>query len=150
MNKNLFISLIVGTALVVTSTSLLAREQGPREPISFEALDTNGDGQITQQEMSATRDARFSDVDTDGDGLLSLEELEAQGAARAKTRAERMMERLDANADGALSSDELAARDRGGKMFERADSNGDGAISKEEFDSARAALRERGRDRASR
>lgn len=45
--------------------------------ISFEALDTDGDGYISRREAAAhpTLAAEFSGVDTDGDGRLSREEL---------------------------------------------------------------------------
>ena len=56
MNYKGFISGILVVAATVTATSVLAEgHMHPRpEPISFESLDTNGDGSITMEEMEAT------------------------------------------------------------------------------------------------
>ena len=78
--------------------------------------------------------ARLAEADTDGDGLLSKEEFIATGA-----RAE-AFDRLDANSDGMLDTDELGAprqRPRGRRSaadrFAAIDTDGDGLISSAEF-----------------
>ncbi len=115
----------------------------------FEALDSNGDGQLTKAEMDAHRAARFSRIDTDGDGLLSQAELEASGAERAERRARRIISHLDKDGDGKLSETEMRAGGRGdGRLFERADTNNDGTVSKAEFDAVSAKLAERRAKRA--
>ncbi|MBN1291607.1 MAG: EF-hand domain-containing protein [Candidatus Latescibacteria bacterium] len=61
---------------------------GLRQPpeITMDAVDSNGDGSIDEDELSAfleenglaaETDTIFSDIDTDGDGLISSSELEA-------------------------------------------------------------------------
>lgn len=52
-------------------------------------------------------------------------------------RAQAMIEMKDANGDGLLSVEELAAAPDGSRIFTKMDADGDGAISKEEFDAAR-------------
>lgn len=141
--KNLMMMSALGMSIVlggaVQGMAASGEGKGPRH--SFEQLDTNGDGQLTRDEMQAHMKARFDAADTNGDGVMSLEEMQARGQERAAKRATKMIERLDTDGDGGVSFDEAQAR-RGGKMFERADTDGDGAISKAEFDTAREKMRE--------
>lgn len=154
MKRKIFITGVVVAAISVTALAANAREQGgkmrgPQEArITFEELDLNGDGFLTQEDMAARSAARFEEADSNGDGVLSAEELGAATLKRmqekAATRASRMIEQRDANGDGVLSPDEMTPRkDRGARMFERADSDGDGKISKAEFDAAREKMHER-------
>lgn len=111
------------------------RHHGPR--FDFDQVDTNSDGKITAEEMQAYQAARFADVDTDGDGKISSEELSAHveegRMERAEKRIESMIERMDTDGDGVLSTVEMAPKDAD-KMFERLDTDGDGAVSKEELE----------------
>ncbi|MQQ08860.1 calcium-binding protein [Epibacterium sp. SM1979] len=133
-----FIALIVTGASVLAAGAALAKPHGHHGPrASFEELDANGDGEVTQAEMEALRTRHFSAADTNGDGALSLEELTARAAERAQDRAERMLEKLDANNDGVLSTDEMPQPRNPGKQFARLDADNSGGISKEEFDTAR-------------
>lgn len=130
--------LILALATATLLPAGAATAQGRQMP-DFATLDANSDGQLTLEEMQAAGDARFAEADTNGDGALSPEELQAQIAANATDRAERaatrMLDRLDANDDGLIQREEIAARggDRAERMFDRADSDDDGAISAEEF-----------------
>ena len=116
-------------------------DRGARGPMmdrpEFSELDTNADGQLSPEELTAPRDARFAEADANGDGLLSAEEMAAQVEAQRQDRAargvERMIERMDANDDGQLSLEEMTARRDGKGMFERLDADEDGVISEEEF-----------------
>lgn len=137
--KNATLMTVLGLAILVggTAGSWAASDRGAGPRHSFEDLDANGDGQLTQAELDGHMQARFAQADTNGDGRLSKDELQARGSSRASKRADKMIERLDANGDGGLSLEEMR-QGRGGAMFERADADGDGAISKAEFDEARA------------
>ena len=146
--------LAVGAASMGYATEAEARRAGGPgfAKVSFEELDTNGDGQISQAEIDAHRLARFEAMDTNGDGGLSVEELVAaakEGAEeRMQKRAERMVEKRDANNDGKVTADEVGS-ERFGRMIERVDSDGNGSISKEEFEAAKAKFAEkRGKKRA--
>ena len=109
----------------------------------FEAFDLNADGKITRAEIEAGREARFAASDANGDGKLSEAELRAamqkRAADRAERRLQRIMERADADKDGAISLAEYKdpPRHRGGKMFKRLDQNGDGAVTREEAEAAK-------------
>ena len=125
----------------------------------FDALDADGNGSLSQQELSNMRQAmaklRFDTADTNGDGQIDKDEFMAQ----AQQRAERMFERLDANGDGSLDASEARPPQHGkhggdkskhaengadkpnnhGKrddMFKKMDSDGDGLVSREEFKQA--------------
>lgn len=141
-----FITGIVVAALAVTATATLAfgpGAGGDRAQMNFQELDSNGDGEITQSEMTARSAARFTGADADGDGLLSRSEMEAQGQKRVADRVAGMIERFDKDGDGALSQEEMPKPRRAGKMFERFDLDSSGGISEQEFSEAREDMRGR-------
>ena len=80
----------------------------PRIARHFDAIDTNKDGQLSQDELRAfhqtQRAEHFRKIDTDGDGRISKAEAQA-GAPRLAEH----FDRIDANKDGFLTSDELQA-----------------------------------------
>ncbi len=145
MKRLTFATGIALCAVALAGTVAVAKQRSGHggEPILFEQLDENGDGQITRDEMEAMRAIGFARADADGDGTISLEEMQAHGAERARERAERVMERLDSNADGVLSSDELPSDDRASRRFDRVDTNDDGTISKAEFEAAKDRMAKR-------
>lgn len=125
-----------GAALAFGKDRMGGHHNGPREMFSFEEVDTNTDGKITQEEIAAHFKAKFDAADTDKDGSLSAEEMAAQMKAKQADsmakRAAYMVEKRDANSDGKLSFDEMQPQKQG-RMFDRLDGDDDGAISKEEF-----------------
>ncbi len=130
-------------AATLVAGAVFAKPGGPHFPTSFEQLDVDGDGQITRTEMEGLRARKMESADTNGDGAISLEELEVQGAERAKDRARKVMDRLDANADGVLEPEEMKAGKRAMRLFDRVDANSDGSISEAEFDAARDRMAKR-------
>lgn len=141
MQRSTFIAAIAAAAVGLTTLSAMARDRGP----DFSVLDADGSGEVTLEEMQAIGQARFAEADTDGDGFLSVSELEASASERAKSRAERIMSRMDANEDGKLSPEEMQNNRRDpARMFERLDADNSGGISQEEFEQARAEMRKRG------
>lgn len=137
MKNAKFIPAIVLSAVAITGTSVLAAGPKDREPVSFEELDANGDGQVTQEEMQAQRSQRFTNADTDRDGQLSVEEVQAARQQRTNDRVAKMFEKHDANNDGYLSEDELPKQRRADKMFDRIDADNSGGISEQEFADAK-------------
>lgn len=122
---------------------------GPLAMFDFAAVDADKDGKITLDEMKVHRQARIAGLDADGDGKISAAELQAmemRGAeARAKARADRMLQGMDADGDGFLTAAELLAgpgmAPQG--MFGRVDADNDGAITQDEVDAARDRMQER-------
>ncbi len=139
-----FIAAVLSAAVAVTATHALADRNGGRHQMpTFQELDTDGNGEITQEEMAARGAARFAANDTDGDGFLTQEEIEAAAMSRAADRAARMIERMDANNDGKLALDELKSRTDGDRMFDRVDADDSGSISEEEFAKMQDRMKQR-------
>ena len=108
--------------------------RGPN-PVSFEELDADGNGEVTRAEMEASGQARVAAADTDGDGVLSPEELEARAAEGVKRHVGLLMNRADANADGKLSMDEMKeAMPRRQATFEELDTDNSGGLTKAEME----------------
>lgn len=137
MKTATLISAMLATAVAVTGTSVLAKGQRDRQVPTFQELDADGDGQVTQAELEAHRNQRYTQADSDGDGQISVQEMQAAAQQNANERVTKMFEKLDANQDGFLSDDELPKPRRGAKMFERIDADGNGAISEQEYADAR-------------
>lgn len=144
MKKTVF---AVSTAVIVVlglagAAAAKEHKHGPQR--MFEHMDLNSDGKITKQEMQDAKAARFAQTDTNGDGFLSAQELTAQAEKMGKAkqaekrvaRVAKMLEKLDINKDGKLSAEEAAKRgpgvDRMARTFDRLDANKDGAITLEE------------------
>ncbi|WP_171209741.1 MULTISPECIES: EF-hand domain-containing protein [unclassified Ruegeria] len=138
-----FISAIVVSAVAITGTSALAKGGRDKTPPTFQELDANGDGEISEAEVTAYGQQRFSTADADGDGQLSVEEMLASAQARASDRVTKMFEKYDADEDGFLSQEELPKPRRGAKMFERIDADGNGTISEQEYADAQDKMQRR-------
>jgi len=125
------------------------RPGGPGGPPSIDellkALDRNGDGVLTQDEVPEKLAMRIAAADANGDGKITKEELEQARAARHGTgepggppSIDTIFERLDANKDGKLTKDELP--EKAAERVMKADADGDGAVTKEELEAARARM----------
>lgn len=111
----------------------------------FRAIDANGDGKLSADELAKAGDA-LKTLDRNNDGVLTPDELAPPGGPGAMARpgtppqgqpdnqfARAMLERIkeaDANGDGKLSKDEAPERMK--ENFDRIDTNGDGFIDKAE------------------
>lgn len=102
----------------------------------FDRFDADGDGQVTQAEVDAFRDARFLEADADGDGAVSFAEMQAMMLARMEERMRSRFDAMDANGDGVIAKDEMMAGPPV-DMFDRFDQNGDGVVTREEVDQTR-------------
>lgn len=104
----------------------------------FAQADADNDGSLTAQEMLALRGGQRAERmlerhDTDGNGQLSAEELRAASEGRGEKRLQRMLNRMDANDDGKLSLAEMNAHRDPADMFKRLDADGDGSLTADEF-----------------
>lgn len=128
----------------------------------FGLADKDKGGSVTKDEFRAVAEARFAAMDKDGDGFLTREEMDAARAemragfeARRGDPAERFAA-LDADGDGKVTLDEMkqvfekrmAERGKQGGFserraeriaahFQRADADGDGVLTLEEIQAAK-------------
>ena len=161
--------IIIGSLIAALTVPVLAiaatdgAKKSHHKAGMFERLDTNKDGEITFEEMTARSTERFSKLDKDGNGTISVEEMtvrkkvffdkldtDSSGSIsmeeakafrdkrhenRKERHSARMLELLDADGNGTVSSDEFEAASS--KRFEAADTNGDGVLSADELPNLR-------------
>ena len=117
----------------------------------FNAVDTNHDGQLDTNEISAMQqrelqqargveqqklDAEFTKLDTNKDGQLSKAEfMAAAPALQARATPQQMIGQVDSNKDGKVSLQEFQAGPLG--QFNRLDANKDGTVTPQEIQAAR-------------
>lgn len=90
----------------------ISRDESAMPERWFARADANSDGNLTREELSQRpgrhgggKHAKGSEMDANADGKID--------AAEVKGSAERMLKRLDKNADGTLAGDELKWRGHG-------------------------------------
>jgi len=116
--------------------------RGPPSPDKLmERFDANKDGQLEASELPERMKAHLKDIDTNGDGNVSKEELaarfetmRAEFRTRFEERAKARFAEKDANHDGVLDASEV-----GSEHWARlsvADANGDQKLTPEELKAA--------------
>ncbi|WP_426034571.1 EF-hand domain-containing protein [Cypionkella sp. TWP1-2-1b2] len=119
----------------------------PHGEFDFATLDADKDGKVTKAEVEALRAARVKAMDANADGKISADELAAPRIAaagdRIKARSAERVKKMDSDGDGLLSAAEMAARPGPEMLFDRIDANADGAVTQDEVDAARKAMHEK-------
>lgn len=119
---------------ILFSTAAVAQGPGgggPPRRLILEALDTDGDGQLSAAEIAAASQSLLK-LDTNGDGKISPAEYNPRLQDKTATSdLEQRLMLLDKNGDGVLTADEVPERMK--PMFERGDANHDGKLTKEEI-----------------
>lgn len=146
------------TSYTSTSSTQNARSQQLQKQL-FAKLDSNGDGAVDQDELKSALSQKsddgllvnlskqFGDLDSDASGSLSAEEMTAmapppppQDQAPNTDLADALISALDADGDGAISSDELrsgltsaGSSADSNQIFSALDKNKDGTVSQDEL-----------------
>jgi hypothetical protein len=97
----------------------------------FDALDKNGDGTLSSDEVPEALWEHLSAADADGDDAVTKEEVKAYLEAQRVAAIEAFFERLDADASGAITSTEVSRLEW--HFLSRADANSDGSVTVEEL-----------------
>lgn len=123
MNSKLVAAIVAN--LVLSSGAAMAR--GPH----VEAMDLNADGTISEAEVTQAVAKESQAIDSNGDGLISLDELDAMHERRKARHIQHRLERADSNADGSVDVDEFSAQ-MAARLMQR-DRDGDGQLSADEL-----------------
>ncbi|HEX5515586.1 MAG TPA: hypothetical protein VFY81_14400 [Gammaproteobacteria bacterium] len=98
--------------------------------LSFDRLDANGDGRISEKE-AAMANLTFLDMDANKDGHISKDEFASATGATARASKDTIpFDQVDTNGDGRISEKEASMASL---SFLDMDLNKDGSISREEF-----------------
>lgn len=123
----------VASFLFAASMTGLAYAAGPgfpRSEKSFTYVDGDKDGKLSMAEISSRAEKRLFRLDQNSDGSVGKDEIEIWLQKGAERRRELMLADYDANRDGAITREELAAFVTA--EFGKADKDGDGAVNLEE------------------
>lgn len=130
-NRLMLLGGVIGLMLGAVAPALA--DFGP-----WQKADTNNDGVVDRAEFDAQGAERFKAIDVNGDGFATQDEMKAfHEAQRAKFEAgkgdmaAKFMKRLDKDNDGKISAAEWPKDGR--LKFEKADANSDGFVTAEEM-----------------
>ena len=106
LNRNIVIAGGLALSSIVVASLAVAGNLGHHHKrhhmVHATSIDSNGDGQLTRNEVMAHSRTRFDRLDINGDGLVSPDEYGA--------RLVNMFARMDTNGNGILEGDELPRR----------------------------------------
>ena len=133
--------------MFAASPALAGGDKHHKGMAKMEAMDTNGDGQVSRDEHTNAAKKMFDTMDADKDGKVTATEMEAAHAQIAGTDDKKMkghmsaadkIKKVDPNGDGMLS---IAEHGTGADtMFDRMDTDKNGSLSKAELESGHKAL----------
>lgn len=82
---------------------------GGGQSYAMATFDTNNDGTLSPEEMTAGIQAELATYDTDANGTLSLDEFAVMHAAHTRPMTVRVFQMHDADGDAQVTQDEMAA-----------------------------------------
>lgn len=105
----------------------------------FERFDLDGDGRITRDEIEQVMAERSAALDTDGDGYVDRDEFVAVAQERAADRAGRHFDRI-ADGEDRIAVDALS-ESWGGRLIARVEASDDAALTRDDFQRTRRGRR---------
>ncbi|TPM07352.1 MULTISPECIES: EF-hand domain-containing protein [unclassified Mesorhizobium] len=138
-------SVLIAALLIGLAPLCAAQAQDMPGQRILQRIDTNGDGAISKDEMTAARERLFRKLDRNGDVVIDEKEIESarqaikDRAEVAQARLGNRWRRLDTNGDGKVSEKEFASSM---PLFDLADRDGDGKLSADEIASVRKLIAE--------
>ena len=110
--------LVVSAALITGLASAdMTTDRKNKSMMHAQKLDTNDDGSISLDELTARQDRRFAKLDRDENGIIEKHEFNA--------RLITMFHRMDRDGDGVLQGDELPGHRYGGNKLHPGDKPSD-------------------------
>jgi Ca2+-binding EF-hand superfamily protein len=113
---------------------------------SFDGMDADRDGMITESEHTTAAAKMFEAMDANGDGRVTAAEMHAaqemaagRGATAQDLSAADKIKVVDADGDGTLSAEEHASGSDA--MFGKMDTDRDGSVSRAELEAGHAMLK---------
>ncbi|SES35983.1 EF hand [Tranquillimonas rosea] len=110
---------ILALAITMAAAVPAAAQTGTLDGSNLAALDTNGDGAVSQEEFAVFVNAAFQQMDTNGDGSLTEAELDPHLTTDS-------IATLDTDGNGVVSPQEFSTRMS--QDFAAADQDGDGML----------------------
>jgi len=132
-------TMILAATALLAAPAAFAQSQGEGMKLLASA-DANGDGVVTRDEYARARSANFTRLDRNKDGAVSKADFKrlARFKPDAASRLDALIAAMDANKDGKATRAEFEAAPM--PMFDRADANGDGRIDANEMAAAKARI----------
>jgi hypothetical protein len=121
-------------AVAPSIPSATAAPQVARKLFSFDGVDVDGNGFISAAEHAAGWSRTFEAMEADGDGVLTTQELDDARAAIGRLSllsSERLIKAADQDGSGALTLAEYMAASN--RSFQSRDGNGDGRLDRAEW-----------------
>ena len=107
-------ALVISAALITGLASAdMTTDRKHKSMMHAQKLDTNDDGAISLDELTARQDRRFAKLDHDDNGMIEKHEFNARLIA--------MFQRMDRDGDGVLRGNELPGHPYGGKTHQQSD-----------------------------
>ncbi len=162
LSSAIALSLTMGTAVATDRANRLLEE-----------FDVNQDGSISGDEVQSVLTEKFTAADADGDGLLTQDEMSTAHEQRHQERAAKHFAQLDTDENGSVSVEEFQAgkppggrhcggskpmfsqdetsetreqlhQERAAEHFAELDTDGSGSLSVEEFQAGKPPARKHG------
>ncbi|MDM8567723.1 EF-hand domain-containing protein [Candidatus Halobeggiatoa sp. HSG11] len=152
LSSAIILSLTMGATIAIADST----STNKRADRFAEKFDVNQDGVISGDEVQFVLAEKFANADADGNGSLTQEEMSAARELRHQERAAEHFTNLDADSSGSLTQEEMSADRRGKrhskrvtKRFAKLDTDSNGLLTVEEFQAGKLTVGKRG-DKAER